>query len=111
MNIRHRVSSLKDLQREWRVSEIYGKSDRYAEPCASVSSELLQSGRKRCKGKTRTAGDGKKWGQRSCAKGRSRQPLEKIRNYPFMNGLRLTRGLFKKSREKISQREADLAVR
>ena len=27
--------------------------------------------------------------------------MEKIRNYPFMNGLRSIRGLFKKSREKI----------
>jgi len=31
--------------------------------------------------------------------------MEKIRNYPFMNGLRLIRGLFKKNREKISRRE------
>ena len=41
---------------------------------------------------------------------RSRQLLEKIRNYPFMNGLRLTRGLFKKSREKISRREGLIGV-
>lgn len=31
--------------------------------------------------------------------------FEKIRNYPFMNGLRSIRGLFKKSREKIKRRE------
>jgi len=31
--------------------------------------------------------------------------MEKIRNYPFMNGLRSIRGLFKKSREKIKRRE------
>lgn len=34
----------------------------------------------------------------------------KIRNYPFMNGLRLIRGLFKKSREKISRREGLIGV-
>jgi len=34
----------------------------------------------------------------------------KGRNYPFMNGLRLIRGLFKKSREKISRREGLIGV-
>ena len=37
--------------------------------------------------------------------------FEKIRNYPFMNDLRLIRILFKKSREKIRRREADRGVR
>lgn len=41
---------------------------------------------------------------------RSRREMEKIRNYPFMNDLRLIRGLFKKSREKISLREGLIGV-
>ena len=35
-------------------SEVYGRSDGYAEPCTAVSAELLQSGRKRREGETRT---------------------------------------------------------
>ena len=42
--------------------------------------------------------------------GRSRREIVKIRNYPFMNGLRLIRRLFKKNREKISQREGLIGV-
>ena len=37
-----------------------GRSDGYAESCASISAELLQLGRKRCEGETRTADSGKK---------------------------------------------------
>ena len=37
-----------------------GRSDGYAESCTAVFAELLQSGRKRCEGETRTAGSGKK---------------------------------------------------
>ena len=36
------------------------EADRHAELCASVSAELLQSGRKRCAGETRTAGSREK---------------------------------------------------
>ena len=41
-------------------SEVYGRSDGYAESCTTVFAELLQSGRKRCEGETRTAGDREK---------------------------------------------------
>ena len=40
--------------------KIYGRSDRHAESCASVSAEFLQSGGKRCEGETRTAGEQRK---------------------------------------------------
>ena len=36
------------------------EADRHAELCASVSAELLQPGRTRCEGETRTADSGKK---------------------------------------------------
>ena len=39
--------------RSWNATSL---SDRHAESCASVSAELLQSGRKRREGETRTAG-------------------------------------------------------
>ncbi len=42
------------------VSFLYGRSDRYAESCTAVSAELLQPGRKRCEGETRTAGSREK---------------------------------------------------
>ena len=42
------------------VSFLYGRSDGYAESCTAVFAELLQSGRKRCEGETRTAGSREK---------------------------------------------------
>ena len=41
-------------------SEIYGRSDGYAEPCTAVFAKLLQFGRKRCEGEMRTAGSREK---------------------------------------------------
>ena len=40
--------------------KLYGRSDRHTESCTSVSAELLQPGRKRCEGETRTADSRKK---------------------------------------------------
>ena len=48
------LSAVRHPQVRWSISEVYGRSDGYAESCTAVFAEFLQPGRKRCAGETRT---------------------------------------------------------
>ncbi len=103
---------------------MYGRSDRHAEPCFALSAELCSLEEKGVQERREQQVADKKESRSTAAIGVDKQvnvkdvekaerksvpqkkaTVGKEKNHLSMNGLRLIRGLFKKSREKMSWRE------